>query len=322
MAGGRTPHLTLRAAGSKGFGLAVDLAAHACADLAVVETYEPLGTLEPGVREFREELGRYGVDVVDVRAGGDHERATEADLVLHAGWQFLTRSEGPARSVVLHDSILPRLRGFNPTVTALILGHPELGVTAFVPTATPDAGPILSQHVVAVTHPVTIADALAALRPCYLAAALDVIAMAAVGRLEGRPQVASEATYSIWRDDLDYDLDLHADAERVVRTVLALGHPYRGASTTIGGVRVRVLGAEVVDDLEFEIRDPGKVWRVDERGPVVVCGRGMVRLTNLVGEDGADVVIDRVRVRVDPRAPRAARSGRPVEGIAEVRPRG
>src|SRR5215470_10289952 len=68
-----------------------------------------------------------------------------ADLVLMAGWQWMA-SEVDRRFVVFHDSLLPKLRGFNPTVTALIAGETQIGVTAFSPAggdaSVADSGPM------------------------------------------------------------------------------------------------------------------------------------------------------------------------------------
>lgn len=48
------------------------------------------------------------------------------------GWQYLF--DGPSDSIVVfHDSLLPEYRGFAPTVTALITGARQIGVTAFRP---------------------------------------------------------------------------------------------------------------------------------------------------------------------------------------------
>lgn len=290
----------LLAIGAKGLGLAQDLSGEdGPAEVRFVVTYEPRRTREPGVAAFREAMGPLGIPVIEAgRPDVPGLMAThgEVDLLLHAGWQRLSTGS-PVTEVVLHDSLLPRLRGFNPTVTALIEGHARIGVTAFLPVPEVDAGPILSQHGVDVRHPMTIAEAFAALRPCYAAAATDVIHLMEAGSLQGEAQDGAGATYSLWRDEQDYRLDLSVDAERVVRTVLALGHPYLGAVVMLDERPLRVLAAETVEDVLFEGRQPGKVWWLDARGPVVVCGTGMVRFTRLVDGDGAEVRIDRLRVR-------------------------
>ena len=41
----------------------------------------------------------------------------------------------------------------------------------------------------------------------------------------------------------------------------AVGHPYAGARTTVGGTEIiRVLDVTALPDLPFEIRDAGKIW--------------------------------------------------------------
>ena len=35
---------------------------------------------------------------------------------------------------------------------------------------------------------------------------------------------------------------------------------------------------EIVDDIKFEIRTPGKIWALEDGCPTVVCGSGMVKI--------------------------------------------
>ncbi len=66
------------------------------------------------------------------------------------------------------------------------------------------------------------------------------------------------ATYSLWRDEADYRIDWHRDSTYLRRFVDALGVPYRGASTLLGGQLCRVLAAEAAPDVVIENRAPGK----------------------------------------------------------------
>src|SRR5450432_703196 len=61
-------------------------------------------------------------------------------LVFLIGWQYLVNGD-TTRCVVFHDSLLPALRGFAPTATAMLRGDREVGVTAFRPAAGVDVGP-------------------------------------------------------------------------------------------------------------------------------------------------------------------------------------
>jgi methionyl-tRNA formyltransferase len=62
--------------------------------------------------------------------------------------------------VVFHDSLLPRYRGFLPTVTSLIAGDDLIGVTAFQPAEGLDTGPILAQAEFRIQMPARIDEVL------------------------------------------------------------------------------------------------------------------------------------------------------------------
>jgi methionyl-tRNA formyltransferase len=68
-------------------------------------------------------------------------------LIYAVGWQFLL-NEDVERCVIFHDSLMPRYRGFSPTVTALLCGDGEIGVTAFRPVKELDAGPVFGRRTV------------------------------------------------------------------------------------------------------------------------------------------------------------------------------
>lgn len=118
------------------------------ASVELVVSYPSEGWRQDAYAEIREVCRdkRYKLIVRDDVRSADF---ASANLVLLIGWQFLSKDLDP-RFVVLHNSLLPRLRGFNPTVTALIAGEKELGVTAFSPiggnTAVADSGPVFGQE--------------------------------------------------------------------------------------------------------------------------------------------------------------------------------
>lgn len=210
-----------------------------------------------------------------------HEPWPPASHWLAAGWRWLL-PPGPAPLVVLHDSLLPRLRGWNPLVTALIEGEDELGVTAFRAVARADAGPILAQRRIAVSYPLRIGQALALLAPLYAALAAEIAArIAASDGLTGTPQDEAAATYSLWRDEADYDIDWTQDAARIRRFIDAVGPPYRGAAARCAGRDLRIFAAEERPELAIVNRTPGKLWAVEDGIPVVVCGRGLLALTDI-----------------------------------------
>lgn len=214
------------------------------------------------------------------------------------GWQFLVEDLGSA--IVFHDSLLPRYRGFAPTVTALIAGDTELGVTALRPVPEADAGPVLAQRRTDFVPPVKIGHALERQSQMMADIAGELIARIEGGTaLPEREQNHALATYSIWRDKADYRLDFDWDAAKLVRAVYALGEPYDGAFFTLDGRVVRVAEARETDEIPLAQRDVGKVWRIGEDSLEVICGQGMLELSALTDEEGNAWIPPRLRCRLN-----------------------
>ena len=116
--------------------------------------------------------------------------------------------------------------------------------------------------------------------------------------MQGQAQDESKASYSLWRNEEDYSIDWTRNAADLERFVLALGYPYAGASTFLEDAPLRVLDVGVVDDVEFENRQPGKIFRLEDGCPVVVCGKGLLRITEAKLADGSSLVpMKRLKVR-------------------------
>ena len=77
-----------------------------------------------------------------------------ADMVFAISWRWLIPETG--NLYVFHDSLLPKYRGFNPLVTALIEGDNEVGVTAIRANAQFDRGNIVGSASMPVAYPVKI----------------------------------------------------------------------------------------------------------------------------------------------------------------------
>lgn len=222
-----------------------------------------------------------------------HPPEFTADVSIAAGWRWLL---DVPELVILHDSLLPRYRGFSPLITALLNGETEVGVTAFMAREEPDTGPIVTQRSTPVSYPVRMRTVLDRVVDLYD----EITKQVCADLLNGEPlryveQDHSQATYSVWRDDQDYRIDWAWDAYKILRLVDAASHPFPGAWTTLAihpedswmGDVVRVYEAAVVPDVRIEDRRPGKVLRLDNDLPVVVCGMGLLRLESVGRAHGA-----------------------------------
>jgi methionyl-tRNA formyltransferase len=178
---------------------------------------------------------------------------------------------------VIHDSILPKLRGWNPLVSALIAGEREIGATLFKADSGADSGPIIKSQSIHIQDFITISEAMRLVEP--LITSLTKYLLESFEELNYQTQVEALATYSMWRDHLDYCIDFSNDAAYILRHILASGEPYAGARSWIGEEEVIITGARIVEDLIIANRTPGKVIAIKNGNPIVVCGSGMLEIT-------------------------------------------
>ncbi|MFN3939370.1 MAG: formyltransferase family protein [Chitinophagales bacterium] len=200
--------------------------------------------------------------------------------VIAIGWQRLLPVNGN-NVIVLHDSLLPAYRGFSPLVSQLLREEPLLGVTAFIANNYADSGDIVFQESVAVTYPLSIQSAIDLLIPAYVHAALFLLHAFSTGStLKAYPQAESASTFSLWRDEADYRINWSATAHDIHQFVLAHGFPYKGASTICKNQLIRIDETVVLKDMHIVNRVPGKVIFLEEGLPVVVCGKGLLKIKN------------------------------------------
>jgi methionyl-tRNA formyltransferase len=208
--------------------------------------------------------------------------ATEYAMAI--SWRWLIRHPKD-RVVVFHDSLLPRYRGFAPLVNSLINGEPEIGVSAIWGDEEYDSGAIIAQSAALIKYPIKIKDAISIVCGCYAKCAETVFdAIASKQEIVAIDQAENEATYSVWRDELDYAIDWRQSSAYIRRFIDAVGFPYKGAYTLLDGLVVRVHSAVEVPDRVVENRCPGKVLFLSEGKPVVICGEGMLRVDEAIIE--------------------------------------
>ncbi|WP_423603814.1 methionyl-tRNA formyltransferase [Sphingomonas sp. MS122] len=167
----------------------------------------------------------------------------------------------------VHASLLPRWRGAAPIQRAILAGDEETGVGIMQMEAGLDTGPVRLEGRTSVDGKTAgaLTDELAAMGARLMVQVLDnPEAYPAV------PQADEGVTYASKIDKAEARLDFAQDAEAVLRQVLAFNPP--GAFFEVGGERVRVLAAELVDAVAG---DPGVVFDDLE----IACAEGVIRPT-------------------------------------------
>ena len=239
-----------------------------------------------GIRDLTLAAGHRFIEARDV--AGDalrsfwHERPV--DLLLMVSWRYMVPREvyAGARlgSYVLHDSLLPRYRGFAPTLWAMINGEGETGVTLFAVAEEVDAGDIVEQRAITIGLDDTIAMVMDRVTGAYLAIVEDSFENLLAGTAERRPQDHSQATYTCKWTPADARIDWSQPARQIYDLIRATSQPYPGAYTCLDGQKLRIWSAELPrEPRHYVSRAPGRVLGPrPDGGAAVLTGKGVIIL--------------------------------------------
>ena len=199
--------------------------------------------------------------------------APDVQVVVAYG-QILPRSviEIPRlRTVNVHGSLLPRLRGAAPVQWAIAEGHDETGVTTMLIDEGLDTGPIL----LARSTPIGSIETAAQLEPRLARLGAQVLADTLTGLQDGsvvpRPQDEEHATHARLIRKEDGRLEWTAPAEALGRRIRAFD-PWPGTHTSFSGRSLKVLRA--LPDGFPHREAPGTILGIEREGVLVACGEG------------------------------------------------
>lgn len=214
------------------------------------------------------------------------------------GWRWLIKDS--ENLIVLHDSLLPKYRGFSPLVNMLINGERKLGVTALFATSDYDKGDIINQESIRIEYPIRISEAIDIISKLYgnliIKISKNIFSNIELSRV---PQLEKDATYSMWRDEYDYAIDWRKDSNYIARFVNAVSTPFAGAHSFILNKKVRITDVETITDICIEDRNIhiGKCIFKQKNKPVIICGTGLLLLNTIYWDESKSDVLDTLNFR-------------------------
>lgn len=221
----------------------------------------------------------------------------EFGLAIAAGWTRMVLGIPEEKLIIFHDSLLPKYRGFNPLVTALLNKDSEIGVTALFAADKYDRGAIVAQERLEINYPILISEAIEKISELYYILANLIYKKFQTDTLYGVIQNEELATYSLWRDEDDYWINWSLSSAEIVTHVNSVGFPYLGAMTSFDNKKYRIHSVTEIQDLIIENRTPGKIIFYEGNRPIVVCGFGLIRIDEVTDNDGNIVVFNKIRIR-------------------------
>lgn len=219
------------------------------------------------------------------------------DYSFAIGWRWIIFPSD--NLIVLHDSLLPKYRGFSPLVNMLINGESKIGVTALFASDEYDKGDVIEQESLNIEYPIKIATVIDKISVLYGNLIIKICDLMFTNNpLPRTIQIESDATYSMWRDESDYAIDWSNSAVYIERFINSVSTPFAGAYSFIKNNKVRIIDVEIIPDVTIENRSEhvGKIIFKKNGKPVIVCGSGLL-LINSALLDGYNLTAFNFRSR-------------------------
>ena len=220
----------------------------------------------------------YFAEQIDSEKFSDILYDSGAEIGFAIGWSRLIEEQilsiPPLGFIGFHPSALPQNRGRHPLIWALALGLEKTASTLFLIDEGTDSGPIISQIEIEIDpddDAQSLYDKILAVLPRQINSVIDDLAE---DKLIEVAQNHSLSNYWRKRSAPDGVIDWRMSASAIYNLTRALTHPYFGAEFRHGKDLIKLWRCEVIiDDVPYNA-EPGKVIRVDDRGPVIKTGFG------------------------------------------------
>lgn len=181
----------------------------------------------------------------------------------------------------LHASLLPKYRGAAPIHRSIIEGEKETGVTIMKMVRKMDAGDMLKKVTVPIGRDMTAGDLQQELCTAGKRALLEVIQAYEKGPVEGIPQDESQVTFAPKIEREECEVDWNKPAEQL-HNLIRGSTPAPGAwcTVTVRGEtkQLKLKGTRLEPNIKGS---PGEILDYHKNGPLIACGEGALRLTEL-----------------------------------------
>ena len=216
---------------------------------------------------------------------------SEVGLIFMVSWRYLVPENIYNRArqgaYVFHDSLLPKYRGFAPTVWAMINGEESTGVTLFEVVETVDAGDIIDQKAVEIEQTDTIADVVDKVTQAYLDLITSNFDALVNGTVEPIPQNHDEATFTCKWTPKDSLIYWDRSSQDIYNLIRASTKPYPGAFCYLDGKKLTIWSAELqANPRNYVTRVAGRVAEIYKgEGTVILTGNSTILLKDVQLED-------------------------------------
>lgn len=263
-------------------------------------------TFEPDQHEviwynpIRDIASPLNIPVIDYKQVGltDIIKEHAPDVIFVSGWRYKIPQEQyciPYKgTIVFHDSLLPKYRGFAPMNWAIINGEKEMGVTMFYIAEDIDSGDIIGQRKLKINDYEDAKAVEKRVAVYYRMLISDYLPLIEKGTVKCKPQNHSLATYTCKRLPDDGLIDWTKPTKDIYNLIRGLAHPYPGAFTYVNGYKLTVLSSGIPPQREYAGRICGRVVTIVKgMGVEVLTGDGSIVIEK-VNYNGYNTTADKI----------------------------
>lgn len=216
------------------------------------------------------------------------------------GWQYLIKNY--ENLIIFHDSLLPKYKGFAPLVNGLINGDKIFGVTSLIASKKYDEGDIIYQNKITIKYPIKIQDLIEKIIPLYHKQLNKIYTNYLNSKkILQKKQKKTTETYGIWLNDNDYFIDWSWPSEKIFNFINAVGYPYKFARTRFFDDILIIKDSKIIGDKFIVNRERhiGKIFSVFERSFTVICGQGLLMITDYSFPNKSKTININLRTKFD-----------------------
>jgi methionyl-tRNA formyltransferase len=199
-------------------------------------------------------------------------KAAKPEIIFSFYYRFVLKPEilaiAPLGAYNLHGSYLPQYRGRNPVNWVLIKGEKQTGVTLHEMVEKPDAGPIVAQKKVNISHEDTAYTLFSKLDEAADELLREILPRMKEGEIPKTPMDLSKGSYYGGRKPEDGRIFWDKPADEIYNLIRAVTRPYPGAFGFLGDELIIFWWAETVNEFTPA---PGKIA---SQGDIVLIGTG------------------------------------------------
>lgn len=241
--------------------------------------------------DYKELCGNEGIPLEILN--GDYNLAGviskyKPDLCVVMGWYYIISKDVidmvEGGFIGVHNSLLPKYRGFAPLVWSIIEGDKRTGFSVFSFDEGMDTGKILYQEEIEIEEEDYIGDILRkidmAVENFFEGHYMDIVSQ----KMELKSQLDMNVSYGARRTPLDGRIEWNRKAREIYNFIRAQSHPYPGAYTTYKNEIVVIWKSEIFPYPIYGT--PGQIGLIEDNHIVVVCGYNTGLIIRNVEQNG------------------------------------